>query len=291
MPKMKRKRKRAKLSRKVANRNAKSKKTVEDLLSIMAKLRSPSGCPWDREQTGQTLKPYLIEEAYEALEAIETGTPEAVKEELGDVLLQIVFQSRIAEEKGEFSFGDVVHILAEKLLRRHPHVFPQAEDKSAPITVRNAKDVTKVWRRVKEREGKYAKRASALDGIPLALPALERAKRMSQRASVTGFDWSNAGDVFAEIRDRLAELLITLRKTSGKAGEEALGSLLFLLAHWADRKGMSAEEALRKANRRFAKRFRKSEEERSRSRKPAEQLRPEQLDFLWRDIPKKRKPE
>ena len=231
MPTMKKTR--AKSSRKVINKNRESKKTMEDLLSIMATLRSPWGCPWDRKQTRQTLKPYLIEEAYEALEAIESGTPEAVKEELGDILLQIIFQSRIAEERGEFSFGNVVHTLAEKLVRRHPHVFPAGEDDSAAIHVKNAKDVTEVWRKIKENEGKCARRTSALDGIPLALPALERARRMSQRASAAGFDWPDAREVLANVEDRLAELRKTRQKASGKATEEALGDLLFLLVHWA----------------------------------------------------------
>ena len=271
---------RAKLSREVIKKNKESKKTVEDLLSIMATLRSPWGCPWDRKQTRQTLKPYLIEEACEALEAIESGTPEAVKEELGDILLQIVFQSRIAEERGEFSFGDVVHTLAEKLVRRHPHVFSAGEDESAAINVKNVKDVTKVWRKIKENEGKYARRRSALDGIPLALPALERARRMSQRASAAGFDWPHAEEVLANVEDRLAELRKTKQKASGKAREEVLGDLLFLLVHWALLKGISAEETPRKANRRLAERFRRLEKGRSLRGKASKMLFPGRADSL-----------
>ncbi len=182
--KTKRKKAQAAMGRK---KIGKKKYTVDDLLKIMARLRSPSGCPWDREQTANSLKKYLIEESYEVLEAIESGTPGELREELADLLLQIVFISRIAEEKGDFNFPGIVNELAEKLVRRHPHVFPQP-DRPRP-TPKNAGEVLKVWGSVKEMEGKYAKRNSLLDGIPLALPALERARRMSERVSRVGFDW------------------------------------------------------------------------------------------------------
>lgn len=178
--------------------------TVDDLLKIMAKLRSPSGCPWDREQNEQTLKKYLIEESYEALEAIEAGNPKELKEELGDLLLQIIFLSRIAEEKGEFTFLDVVQGLAEKLIRRHPHVFPTPD--YPVVHPQSAREVVKVWGAVKEREGKYAKRNSLLDGIPLALPALERARRISDRVSRVGFDWPDSKEVWKKVREELGEL-------------------------------------------------------------------------------------
>src|SRR5512135_1052243 len=139
---------------------SKKKRTVHGLLGIMAKLRSPSGCPWDKEQTEQTLKKFLIEEAYEALEAIEEGSSASLMEELGDLLLQIIFLSRIAEERGEFDFSDVVHTLAEKLIRRHPHVFPPAEKDQGMPKPKSAQDVVKVWGMTKAQEGKYAKRTS-----------------------------------------------------------------------------------------------------------------------------------
>jgi MazG family protein len=260
-----------------------SKKTVDELLEIMATLRSPGGCPWDREQTEQTLKAYAIEEVYEVIEAIEEGKPEALKEELGDLLLQIVFLSRIAEEKGEFSFGDVVHTLAEKLIRRHPHVFPQAGEDPGAAGVRTARDVKRVWRDVKEQEGKYADRPSALDGLPLALPALERTRRISQRAARAGLDWPDADEVRTGLMETLAGLEGTTGKTSRRSVEKALGDSLFLLAHWARLKGVSSEEALRKAGRRFGSRFRKAEERLRRGRKASGQAGQDDLLRLWKD--------
>ena len=211
------------------------------------------------------------------------GRPWPLKEELGDLLLQIVFLSRIAEEKGEFSFGDVVHTLAEKLVRRHPHVFPQAGEDPAAAGVRNAEDVTRVWRDVKEQEGKYAGRTSALDGLPLALPALERARRISQRTARAGLDWPDANDVRAGLVETLAGLEGTAGKTSRRSAERTLGDSLFLLAHWARLKGVSSEEALRRAGRRFADRFRKAEERLRRGRKAPGQASRDELLRLWMD--------
>jgi tetrapyrrole methylase family protein / MazG family protein len=267
----------------------KKRRTVDELLGIMAELRSPAGCPWDREQTEQTLKKFLIEEAYEALEAIEEGLPDALKEELGDLLLQIIFLSRIAEEKGEFDFSDVVHTLAEKLIRRHPHVFPSTEEDRDTFKPRNAQDVVKVWGMAKAKEGKYAKRTSLLDGLPLALPALERSRRLSQRVSRVGFDWPHIDAVWEKVQEELAELKKANRSFSRKAVEEELGDLLFTLVNWARFKDISAEEALRKANRRFAKRFHRVELElRRRGKTPGESTLKE-MDLIWNEVKRTRK--
>jgi tetrapyrrole methylase family protein / MazG family protein len=258
---------------------ATKRRTVTDLLNIMARLRGPAGCPWDKEQTGQTLKKFLIEEAYETVEAIEIGTPEELKEELGDLLLQIVFLSRIAEEKGEFSFLDVVHTLAEKLIRRHPHVFsPAGKGTAVP---ENAEDVVKVWRSVKALEGKYTKRASLMDGIPLALPALERTRRMLQRGLRVGPGWATADAVWERIQEGLAETGRAARRSSRKAVEESLGDVLFTLANWARINNISAEEALRKSNRRFSKRFRQVESELRRRGKKWEESTAKERDRIW----------
>jgi tetrapyrrole methylase family protein/MazG family protein len=255
--------------------------TLSDLLNIMAKLRGPFGCPWDREQTEQTLKKFLIEEAYETLEAIETGTPEALKEELGDLLLQIIFLSRIAEEKGEFDFSDVVHTLAEKLIHRHPHVFPPSNDELKGMTPKNAEDVVKVWGIAKELEGKYAKRTSLLDGLPLALPALERSRRLAQRTSRVGFDRPQIEALWKEVEKELGELKEAPLLSSRSVSEERLGDLLFALVNWARFQEITAEEALRKANRRFTKRFRRLEMELRRKGKTLERSNPEEIDRLW----------
>ncbi|NWF56447.1 MAG: nucleoside triphosphate pyrophosphohydrolase [Syntrophaceae bacterium] len=259
----------------------KKKYTVDDLLKIMAKLRSASGCPWDREQTENSLKKYLLEESYEVLEAIESGTPGELKEELADLLLQIVFLSRIAEEKKEFNFPGVVQDLAEKLIRRHPHVFP-SPDRPRP-NPRSAGEVLKVWGMVKESEGKYAKRNSLLDGIPLALPALERARRMSERASRVGFDWPDSGAVWEKVKEELRELKKAERSPSPRRVEEELGDLLFTLVNWARFKGISAEEALRKANRRFARRFFRVEKGLRQKGKRLQDSTLEEMDELWNE--------
>jgi tetrapyrrole methylase family protein/MazG family protein len=265
----------------------KKKYTVDDLLKIMAKLRSPSGCPWDREQTENSLKRYLLEESYEALEAIESGTPQELREELADLLLQIVFISQIAEEKGEFNFPGVVNELAEKLVRRHPHVFPPA-DRPRPAP-QSAGEVLKVWGAVKEMEGKYARRNSLLDGLPLALPALERARRLSERVSRVGFDWPNIGEVWKKVREELGELKKADRASSREETEAELGDLLFTLVNWGRFRGISAEEALRKANRRFARRFFQVEEGLRRKGKKPQDSTLEEMDELWNQAKKRAK--
>jgi len=228
--------------------------SLSDLLTLMATLRGPAGCPWDREQTEQTLKKFLMEETYEVLEAIETGTPESLKEELGDLLLQIIFLSRIAEERREFDFSDVIHTLAEKLIRRHPHVFSPDDEALKGLKPKSAKEVTHIWGTMKEREGKYTGRSSVLDGLPLALPALELARKISERVSKA----DPAALQSESLRKKIEAGLAGLRKSEGQrsrnAAETNLGDLLFTLVNWTNSKGISAEEALRKANRRFAKR-------------------------------------
>jgi len=277
------------MKRLTPRKTSRKQQTIVDLLGIMARLRSPSGCPWDREQSEQTLKKFLIEEAYEVLEAIEGGSPEALKEELGDILLQIVFLSRIAEERGEFSFSDVVHTLAEKLIHRHPHVFPPKDKDSRVIKPRNAQDVVKIWGISKAREGKYAGRTSLLDGLPLALPALERSRRISQRVSRVGFDWPNAKAVWEKVREELSELEKANRGASPKAVEEELGDLLFTLVTWGRFKNISAEEALRKANRRFMKRFRQVEVELGHRGKTPEESTLEEMDLIWNKVKRRRR--
>jgi tetrapyrrole methylase family protein/MazG family protein len=274
------------LKRSAPIRNPKKRWKVTDLLSIMAKLRGPSGCPWDKKQNEQTLKKFLIEEAYEALEAIEAEAPKALKEELGDLLLQIIFLSRIAEEKGEFDFSDVVHTLTEKLIRRHPHVFPPAKGGPTIIKPRNAQEVVKVWGRVKALEGKYDQRTSLLDGLPRALPALEFTRRISQRVSRIGFDWSDTDAVWRKVQEELAELKRATRSRSRKRVEEELGDLLFTLVNLARFKDLSAEEALRKANRRFAKRFRQLEEELRRRGKTLKESTLKEMDRIWDQVKK-----
>ncbi len=267
----------------------KTEKSLEALLAMMAKLRGPSGCPWDREQTEQTLKKHLLEESYEVLEAIETGAPEELKEELGDLLLQILFLSRIAEEKGQFNFDEVAQGLSRKLIRRHPHIFPPLGREADRVRVQSAAEVVEVWHAVKEKEGKNARKTSVLDGIPLALPALERARKISRRVSRVGFDWPDIRGVWEKIQEELAELQKAARDRSPQAVEEELGDLLFSVVNWARFQGLSAEEALRKANRRFTRRFRQIERSlRERGRSPRESNLAE-MDQLWKKIKEEEK--
>jgi MazG family protein len=198
---------------------------------------------------------------------------------LADLLLQIVFISRIAEEKRDFNFSGLVQELAEKLIRRHPHVFPSPH-RPRP-NPQNAGEVLKVWGSVKELEGKYANRNSLLDGIPLALPALERARRMSERASRVGFDWPDLGAVWEKVEEELRELKKAEKSPSRQAAEEELGDLLFTLVNWARFKGISAEEALRKANRRFARRFFQVEKGLRKKGKRPQDSTLEEMDELW----------
>jgi tetrapyrrole methylase family protein/MazG family protein len=275
-----------KINGKPAETRAPKKYTVPELLGIMARLRGPEGCPWDREQTKDSLKKFLVEETYEVLEAIEAGSPAELQEELGDLLLQILFQARIAEEKGHFNFLDVVHTLGEKLVRRHPHVFPPAGRKGPRPKPQNAREVLYVWGAAKEREGKYRKRISLLDGLPYSLPALERAQRISQRVSRVGFDWPNLQGVWEKVQEETAELQKAAQGASSKEMEAELGDLFFTLVNWARFQGIAAEEALRKANRRFTLRFSQMERELKRRGRKPEQSTLEEMNQIWGEVKK-----
>ncbi len=262
------------------------KYSIQDLLSIMARLRSPGGCPWDRGQTEQTLKKYLIEEAFEVLEAIEAGTPEDLKEELGDLLLQILFLSRIGEEKKQYDFSDVVHHLADKLIRRHPHVFLSLDKIPGGVKPRDAHEVSEVWSAIKKLEGEDAPKKSILDGLPLSLPALERAQRLTDRASRVGFDWPDINGIWGKVQEELIELNKAGQASSSEAVEGELGDLLLSLVNWARFQGISAEAALRKANRRFTRRFQQVERELAKKGRTPQDSTLEEMDDLWNEAKK-----
>jgi MazG family protein len=219
----------------------------------MARLRAPQGCPWDRQQTLQSLRAYLLEETYEVLQAMSAGRPDEHCEELGDLLFQIVFQSQIASEAGAFDFSDVVDRIATKIEHRHPHVFGQG-------TARTPAEVASAWESIKRQE---KKRASALDGLPPALPALLFAQRLSERAARMGFDWRSAAEVLPKVQEELDELAQALadpdpnRRQSQVAWE--LGDALFALTNLSRHLGLVSEDLLRDACERFSKRFRQVE--------------------------------
>jgi MazG family protein len=249
---------------------------MDRLIGIVARLRGPDGCPWDREQTLDSLRPYLIEESYELLESLDADDPDHHREELGDVLLQVLLQARIREEMGAFSFTDVAQGLADKLVHRHPHVF-------GDVTVRDARDVVRNWEAIKSRE-KPERAGSALDGVPVALPSLQRAQRVQTRASRVGFDWPDAAPVLDKVVEELGE---TREAIAGGAPErvgEELGDLLFSVVNLARVHGVNAEEALRRATQRFIRRFRAVEVQVRQAGRNVRDCSLEELDALWNAV-------
>jgi len=230
----------------------------EHLMGIMRTLRAPGGCAWDREQTLASLRPFVLEETYEVLEAIESGTPADLREELGDFLFEAVFLAQISEEQGDFTMADAIDGICEKLVRRHPHVFEKRENEPSP----SSKKVLEQWEvlKAKERaaEGKPLRTKTTLSGIPKSLPALLRAYETSARAAAVGFDWERATDVLAKIEEEVAEVRHEVE--TGATGqlsraEEEMGDLLFAIANLSRKLGVEPESALRRANEKFTARF------------------------------------
>jgi MazG family protein len=250
---------------------------VKKLLALMARLRGPAGCPWDREQTLKTLRPYVLEETYEVLEAMESGDPREHCEELGDLLLQIVFQARIAEEEGRFDFADVAEAISAKLVRRHPHVFGDAQ-------VKDAEGVMRQWVALK-REEKAARGGghSVLEGVPRELPALARAERLTEKASRIGFDWPDAAGARAKVEEELGELDEAIRQGDRERVEDELGDVLFAVANLARKLSLPPEEALRNAVARFIARFEHVERELERRGVPHGTATLEEMDRLWEE--------
>lgn len=220
------------------------------LVTLMTRLRAPDGCPWDREQSLHTLRPYLLEEAYEVLESIEENDPAAHREELGDLLFQVVFQAQIRDEEGHFDAGAVADGIREKLERRHPHVFGDA-------TVTDRDEVARNWHAIKARE---KKRESALDGIPAAMPALLRAGRITAKAANVGFDWPHIDGVLAKLAEEQAELEEARASGDPDAVAHELGDLLFTVVNLARHLKVEPETALQQATTRFERRFRAMEQ-------------------------------
>jgi len=226
---------------------------IDRLIAIMARLRDPErGCPWDREQDFTTIAPYTIEEAYEVADAIERADMGALKDELGDLLLQVVFHARMAEEAGDFAFDDVAAAIADKMVRRHPHVFGDVE--IASVAAQN-----EAWEAHKAAERQASGGESVVDGVALALPALLRAAKISRRAARIGFDWPDARAVIPKIAEEIAELEAELDGASPAALEEEMGDLLFAVANLARKLDIEPETALRRATAKFERRFRQVE--------------------------------
>lgn len=225
---------------------------IEKLETIMAQLRSKEGCSWDAQQTHASLTPYLLEEAYEVLESIEAGKFDELREELGDLLLQIVFHSRIAEEEGLFNLSDVIATISQKMIRRHPHIF-DAEGNFVPSGVERPS-----WDKIKREE--YTQRTSLLDGIPKAMPALARAQKMQRKAAAAGFDWPDAEGPRAKVHEEIAEIEAEIVRDDHEAIADECGDLLFAVVNWVRHLNVNAEDALRRASDKFERRFRYVEE-------------------------------
>ncbi len=253
---------------------------LDELIKIMSALRGEKGCPWDKEQTMESLKPFIVEEAYEVLEAIDEKNPEDVKEELGDLLFQIVFQCQIAKEKGDFDMADVIEKIGRKMIARHPHVFGEADYKtSAEVLVH--------WEAQKKREGKQ--RESLLEGVPKTLPSLLRAHRLQDRAARVGFDWDKIGDVMKKLDEEIGEFKEAMEKKNEDAIEEELGDVLFMLVNISRFIGVNPEDALRKTISKFISRFRYIEMAAADSGRTLSDMTLAEMDALWDEAKKKKK--
>jgi tetrapyrrole methylase family protein / MazG family protein len=244
---------------------------VDRLRKIVAQLRSPDGCPWDREQTHQSLKPHLIEECYELVDAIDAGDDKEIKEELGDLLLQVVLHSQMASEEGRFDMDDVATVIADKLMHRHPHVF--GENK-----LPDSEAVLRQWEVIKRAEKQ--ERNSALDGVPRALPALARAQKVQTKAARVGFDWNDADGALEKVQEELSEI----ESASERQIEEEVGDLLFAIVNFARKKGLDAEQALWQATAKFSDRFQAMERLAKDRELELASLTLSQMDRLWDEV-------
>lgn len=243
------------------------------LLSIMGRLRGPGGCPWDAEQSHASLKRHLLEETYEVLEAIDNGSDELLKEELGDLMLQPVFHAAIASERGAFDIADVMETLSDKLVRRHPHVFGDMVIEDSEAQIAN-------WDQIKKHE-KQAERPSALSGIPPHLPALLKALKITEKASRVGFDWEKASQVMDKVHEELQELEEAIEQKQHSAIEAELGDLLFAVANLARFLSIDPEDALQKTINRFQGRFQFIEQQLKLLGKQPQDSNLEEMEALW----------
>lgn len=245
----------------------------EKLTAIMARLRGPNGCPWDREQTHASLRQYLLEETYEVLESLDRQRFEELRLELGDLLLQVIFHAQLAAEAGRFTITEVIDAISDKMLRRHPHVFGGAK-------VSSAQEQTVLWERIKQKEGKR----SALDGVPAALPALQRATRLQQKAMSTGFRWQSEEEVWAKFHEELKEFAEARARGNSRDVEDEIGDVFFVMAHLAYYAHVNPEDALRSACEKFTRRFQKMEKVFSDQGRGLQEATIEEMEQVWQVI-------
>lgn len=247
---------------------------MDRLIEIMKKLRSENGCPWDREQTHKSLKKYLIEETYEYLEVVDLDDKERMCEELGDVLLQVVFHAQIASENGDFNIEDVTNRICDKLIHRHPHVF-------GDVTAETSGEVLKNWEEIKKKEKGLVDQASVLQDVPSNLPALMRSYKVQQKAAQVGFDWDNPSDVFAKIREEIDELEAEYKKSDKDAIDDELGDVLFSIVNLARFLKVHPELALSQATNKFIDRFEYIERKAVEGGKNLNDMTLKEMDMLW----------
>lgn len=252
------------------------KKAFDDIVSLARRLRAPGGCPWDREQTLESLRAYVLEEAYEVIQAIELGDTDGLIEELGDFLFQVVFISQIASEEGKFDVGDVTQRLHDKLVRRHPHVFGEKK-------ARDAEEALRTWNaeKLKEKKGK-----PDLGEIPRAMPSLMRAQRVGEKAARSGFDWRDASSVLAKVKEELSELEREMEAGKKGRSREEWGDLVFSVVNLARHLGIDAETASHGAVEKFIGRFSRLEEKARTGGKEVDALSMEQMDEIWEEVKK-----
>ena len=251
------------------------KRSFDDLVQLMTRLRGPDGCPWDRKQTLPDLKPYVIEEAYEVVDAIDNDDRASLLEEVGDMLLEAVFITEITREEGTFDVYDSITAIHDKLVRRHPHVFGDVEADDAEQVLVN-------WEKLKQAERK-AENKSLLAGVPQSLPALLKASRLTEKAARVGFDWRRTEDVFDKIDEEVAELREAVASGDTSHVEEEIGDLLFTIANIARKVNVNPEEALQSTNRKFMRRFGSMESTVRARDNDLDQLSLEEMDQLWND--------
>ena len=260
---------------------------IEKLVALVARLRGENGCPWDREQTRETLKPMLIEEAFETLDALDSGDPADLKEELGDLLFQVVFHAQIAREKGEFDLGDVIDRSHEKMTRRHPHIFGAAD-------LKTSEDVLKNWEDIKASEKGIASPSrpdterSLLDGIPKKIPALYRAYQMTAKAARVGFDWQRLEDIFDKLNEEASELKEAVSLGSREKIADEIGDLFFVVVNIARTLSVDPETALERSNRKFERRFRFIETVVKRQGRELKNASLAEMDDLWNKAKKEK---
>lgn len=263
------------------NSSKKPEEAFSRLTSIVDTLMSEGGCPWDLVQTRESLKPYLVEETYETLEALDGNQPEKIVDEMGDLLYQILFHSKISENRGEFNITDVIENLSEKMIRRHPHVFSKESETDTPEKVLHQ------WDEIKKQEKGNQNQKSVLDNIPKALPGLARAQKLQKKAAKQGFDWDQIEDVIAKLDEEVEEFKEAFKNDDTPHMTEEMGDLLFVIVNLARFKKIDAEEALRGTNNKFIRRFQHIEQEVAKRGKTLKETSLEEMEQYWQEAKKR----